>query len=193
MQSIRKFHRCSYLASAPTIFLPALCETTQNGSIFHSPKLPRISPAISLTQLQLDVTVSLFSQLILDLENQIVTLSQLELEQHNVLQQVSADPDDPALQDKLISIRNQWNACLARCVDLEYTLETAVATLEHSLDLAVLVAPLFSIDDLSMLDRAGANLVLLKKAFESLKKERSRLIQTWNAHTSENIRSMPTE
>ncbi|KAM7540283.1 hypothetical protein Aperf_G00000045402 [Anoplocephala perfoliata] len=193
LQSARKFQRYSYLAAAPAIFFPVLCESTQSGPTFRSPELPRIFPVISLTQLQLDATVSLVSQLLLDLENQIATLSQLESAQHNVFQQVSTDPNNPTLQDKLVSIRNEWNACLTRCVDLEYSLETAFVTLEHSLNLAVLVTPLFSTDSLSMLDRTGTLLDLLRKTFETLKKEHGRLVQTWNAHISENIRSMPTE
>ncbi|VUZ46616.1 unnamed protein product [Hymenolepis diminuta] len=189
----RKIQRCNYLAVGSAIFLPVFCETTKKEEIIKLSKLSQISPVIPLTELQLDATISLFSQLILDLENQIATLTQLELEQHNILQLIATEPGNPYLQDELTSIRSQWTACLTRCADLEYSLETAVTTLEHSLDLAVLVTPLFSISDLSMLDRAGNNLVLLQKTFEDLKKERSRLIQAWNIHTSEHIRTLPTD
>uniref|UniRef100_A0A0R3S8Z1 TTC5_OB domain-containing protein n=2 Tax=Hymenolepis diminuta TaxID=6216 RepID=A0A0R3S8Z1_HYMDI len=168
----RKIQRCNYLAVGSAIFLPVFCETTKKEEIIKLSKLSQISPVIPLTELQLDATISLFSQLILDLENQIATLTQLELEQHNILQLIATEPGNPYLQDELTSIRSQWTACLTRCADLEYSLETAVTTLEHSLDLAVLVTPLFSISDLSMLDRAGNNLVLLQKTFEDLKKER---------------------
>nr|CDS27786.1 hypothetical protein HmN_000772320 [Hymenolepis microstoma] len=176
-----------------TIFLPVFCQAAKKGETIKQSSLLQISPVLPLTELQLDATISLVSQLILDLENQIATLTQLDLGQHNVLQLIVADPGNALLQDELTSIRNQWTACLTRCADLEYTLEIAITTLEHSLDLAVLVTPLFSIDNISMLDRAGNNLIILQKTFENLKKEHGRLAQIWSSRISEHIRTLPTE
>lgn len=193
LRSFGNFGRRSCFAWTPAIFLPVVCETAKNTESTCPSTLSKIPPIIPLTQLQIDATISVFSQLILDLESRINTLKQLELEQHTILQSIASDPSNTFFQDELTRVRNQWNSCVTRCADLEYSLEIAVTTLEHSLDLAVLVTPLFSKEDPSMLDRAGSNLILLQKTFEDLKKERVRLIQAWNARISEHIRTLPAE
>uniref|UniRef100_A0A158QHL0 TTC5_OB domain-containing protein n=1 Tax=Rodentolepis nana TaxID=102285 RepID=A0A158QHL0_RODNA len=187
LRFFRKISRCNYLSFTPAIFLPVICETAKKEETIMQSSLFQISPVLTLTGLQLDATISLVSQLILDLESQIATLTQLDLDQHHILQIIATDPGNAYLQDELTSIRNQWTACLTRCADLEYSLEIGITTLEHSLDLAVLVTPLFSKDDLSLLDRAGNNLTILQKTFENLKKEHSRLIQIWSSRVSEHI------
>ncbi|VDM24164.1 unnamed protein product [Hydatigera taeniaeformis] len=138
----------------------------------HPSLLP---PVLSIAQLQLDSTSSLLSQLLLDLEHHVATLVHLESRQHQLLQLYSSQPNNPALDDEMTKLRNEWGGCIARCVDLEYCVDTAITTLKHSLDLTVLLTPLFSSsEELSSCDRSGAMLLLFEKTFENLKQQRAR-------------------
>ncbi|EUB55465.1 Tetratricopeptide repeat protein [Echinococcus granulosus] len=161
----------AHLAS-PEIFFPTFCETKPIQTSLPPPsKLPSI---LSIAQLQLDSTSSLLSQLLLDLEHHVANLVHLESHQHQLLQLYSTQPNNPTLDDELTRLRNEWNACVVRCVDLEYCIDIAVATLKHSLDLAILLTPLFSSsEELSMCDRGGM------EELEATVDELLRLRDTW--------------
>lgn len=158
------------------------------------PQPSKLPPVLSIAQLQLDSTSSLLSQLLLDLEHHVATMVHLESRQHQLLQLYSTQPNNPTLDDELTKLRDEWSACVARCVDLEYCIDTAVTTLKHSLDLTILLAPLFfPSEELSTCDRGGAMLLLSEKTFENLKQQRARLVDAWSRHLSEHIRSLSTE
>ncbi|VDD82821.1 unnamed protein product [Mesocestoides corti] len=162
------------MAAAPSIFLTVFAET-KSTSLLPAPKVPFI---LAATQAQLDSTISILDQLILEFEFQVNTLTQLEARHHSLLKISHEGPGNPAVEDELTSIRCGWRASMARCVDLEYCLESAISCLERSLEVAVLVTPLFtSAEDLSMCDRGGHILKNVQDNFEDLRQRRQFLTQ----------------
>ncbi|VDK81309.1 unnamed protein product [Dibothriocephalus latus] len=151
----------------------------------------------SETRLQVDASVAVVNQLLLDLEFQLASLEKLSETHCTLLKNIEERPDLDKYQDELVSVRSSWKDGLARCADIAYCIEAALSALQKSTEVAVLSAPLFfpssathKSEDLSAIDRAASMINSFEVSLVDLRQRQSDLVASWNQDESEHIKNV---
>ncbi|BHF82162.1 hypothetical protein SprV_0802530700 [Sparganum proliferum] len=156
-----------------------------------------VPPTFSVIQLQVDASIAVVNQLLLDYEFQLASLAKLNETHRTLLQEMKLRPDLDEYQDELVSLRSSWKDGLARCTDITYCIDVALSALQKSTEVAILSAPLFfpssathKSEDLSVSDRAAQMLNSFDASLVDLRQRQTRLVASWIEDESEHIKNV---
>lgn len=159
-----------------------------------SPVAIHVPPVLTNIQLQLDASVAVLGQLLLEYEMQISTLTNLEQSNDALIKLLNEFPGNTEFADQLLRLRAVWQECSARCIVLQSCLDIASLSLEKSLDVAVIVGPHFAakpvLEELAMCDRVASYSHMLQTTLTELKQKHASLVKAWNLQVAQDIRQV---